>query len=170
MEITYKNNKNDIHTYAEYIFKSSVFSRKKFIYYNLILGAFIIFIIYVQSITNNISINNQYWLLSMAFLSILIIQYIFKKAYINNFVKAYLINNKENNNIYIKIDRNIYITYNNIEINSDLRFDSKLIKYKDNYFLTVNKKITLIIPNRVFTSTKDEEIFNKEICSRLNFK
>ena len=35
MEIRYKNNKKDIYTYSEYVFKNSVFSKKKFIYYNL---------------------------------------------------------------------------------------------------------------------------------------
>ena len=41
MEFRYKNNKKDIQTYAEYIFKNSVFSRKKFIYYNLFFIVFI---------------------------------------------------------------------------------------------------------------------------------
>ena len=29
MEIRYKNNKKDIYTYSEYVFKNSVFSKKK---------------------------------------------------------------------------------------------------------------------------------------------
>ena len=55
MEFRYKNNKKDIQTYAEYIFKNSVFSRKKFIYYNLFFIVFIIGIIYMQYVINNIS-------------------------------------------------------------------------------------------------------------------
>ena len=42
MEIRYKNNKKDIKTYAEYIFKNLVFNRKKFICYNLFCVVFII--------------------------------------------------------------------------------------------------------------------------------
>ena len=40
MEIRYKNNKKDIYTYSEYVFKNSVFSKKKFIYYNLFFYIF----------------------------------------------------------------------------------------------------------------------------------
>ena len=56
MEIRYKNNKKDIYTYSEYVFKNSVFSKKKFIYYNLFFFFFTIIIINLY-FSNNKSEN-----------------------------------------------------------------------------------------------------------------
>ena len=105
MEFRYKNNKKDIQTYAEYIFKNSVFSRKKFIYYNLFFIVFIIGIIYMQYVINNISGNELCWLLLKSFIVVIAVQYIFSKKYIYSIMKD-LIKNRFNTEVYIKIKEN----------------------------------------------------------------
>lgn len=164
MEFRYKNNKKDIQTYAEYIFKNSVFSRKKFIYYNLFFIVFIIGIIYMQYVINNISGNELCWLLLKSFIVVIAVQYIFSKKYIYSIMKD-LIKNRFNTEVYIKIKENkkISIIYNNLEITSNSKSNIKLIKYKNMYFLTVDKKTTVIIPKRVFRNVIEEEKFKKEV-------
>lgn len=164
MEFRYKNNKKDIQTYAEYIFKNSVFSRKKFIYYNLFFIVFIIGIIYMQYVINNISGNELCWLLLKSFIVVIVVQYIFSKKYIYSIMKD-LIKNRFNTEVYIKIKENkkISIIYNNLEITSNSKSNIKLIKYKNMYFLTVDKKTTVIIPKRVFRNVIEEEKFKKEV-------
>lgn len=164
MEFRYKNNKKDIQTYAEYIFKNSVFSRKKFIYYNLFFIVFIIGIIYMQYVINNISGNELCWLLLKSFIVVIAVQYIFNKKYIYSIMKD-LIKNRFNTEVYIKIKENkkISIIYNNLEITSNSKSNIKLIKYKNMYFLTVDKKTTVIIPKRVFRNVIEEEKFKKEV-------
>ena len=164
MEFRYKNNKKDIQTYAEYIFKNSVFSRKKFIYYNLFFIVFIIGIIYMQYVINNISGNELCWLLLKSFIVVIAVQYIFSKKYIYSIMKD-LIKNRFNTEVYIKIKENkkISIICNNLEITSNSKSNIKLIKYKNMYFLTVDKKTTVIIPKRVFRNVIDEEKFKKEV-------
>lgn len=164
MEFRYKNNKKDIQTYAEYIFKNSVFSRKKFIYYNLFFIVFIIGIIYMQYVINNISGNELCWLLLKSFIVIIAVQYIFSKKYIYSIMKD-LIKNRFNTEVYIKIKENkkISIICNNLEITSNSKSNIKLIKYKNMYFLTVDKKTTVIIPKRVFRNVIEEEKFKKEV-------
>lgn len=88
MEIRYKNNKKDIQTYAEYIFKNSVFNRKKFIYLNFFLIVFIIGIIYIQYGINDISGSEQCWIIVKALIIIIVIQYIFSKKYIQTVDKV----------------------------------------------------------------------------------
>lgn len=164
MEFRYKNNKKDIQTYAEYIFKNSVFSRKKFIYYNLFFIVFIIGIIYMQYVINNISGNELCWLLLKSFIVVIAVQYIFSKKYIYSIMKD-LIKNRFNTEVYIKIKENkkISIICNNLEITSNSKSNIKLIKYKNMYFLTVDKKTTVIIPKRVFRNVIEEEKFKKEV-------
>ena len=164
MEFRYKNNTKDIQTYAEYIFKNSVFSRKKFIYYNLFFIVFIIGIIYMQYVINNISGNELCWLLLKSFIVVIAVQYIFSKKYIYSIMKD-LIKNRFNTEVYIKIKENkkISIIYNNLEITSNSKSNIKLIKYKNMYFLTVDKKTTVIIPKRVFRNVIEEEKFKKEV-------
>lgn len=164
MEFIYKNNKKDIQTYAEYIFKNSVFSRKKFIYYNLFFIVFIIGIIYMQYVINNISGNELCWLLLKSFIVVIAVQYIFSKKYIYSIMKD-LIKNRFNTEVYIKIKENkkISIICNNLEITSNSKSNIKLIKYKNMYFLTVDKKTTVIIPKRVFRNVIEEEKFKKEV-------
>lgn len=164
MEFRYKNNKKDIQTYAEYIFKNSVFSRKKFIYYNLFFIVFIIGIIYMQYVINNISENELCWLLLKSFIVVIVVQYIFSKKYIYSIMKD-LIKNRFNTEVYIKIKENkkISIICNNLEITSNSKSNIKLIKYKNMYFLTVDKKTTVIIPKRVFRNVIEEEKFKKEV-------
>lgn len=164
MEFRYKNNKKDIQTYAEYIFKNSVFSRKKFIYYNLFFIVFIIGIIYMQYVINNISGNELCWLLLKSFIVVIAVQYIFSKKYIYSIMKD-LIKNRFNTEVYIKIKENkkISIICNNLEITSNSKSNIKLIKYKNMYFLTVDKKTTVIIPKRVFGNVIEEEKFKKEV-------
>lgn len=164
MEFRYKNNKKDIQTYAEYIFKNSVFSRKKFIYYNLFFIVFIIGIIYMQYVINNISENELCWLLLKSFIVVIAVQYIFSKKYIYSIMKD-LIKNRFNTEVYIKIKENkkISIICNNLEITSNSKSNIKLIKYKNMYFLTVDKKTTVIIPKRVFRNVIEEEKFKKEV-------
>lgn len=164
MEFRYKNNKKDIQTYAEYIFKNSVFSRKKFIYYNLFFIVFIIGIIYMQYVINNISGNELCWLLLKSFIVVIAVQYIFSKKYIYSIMKD-LIKNRFNTEVYIKIKENkkISIICNNLEITSNSKSNIKLIKYKNMYFLTVDKKTTVIIPKRVFRNVIEEENFKKEV-------
>ena len=132
MEFRYKNNKKDIQTYAEYIFKNSVFSRKKFIYYNLFFIVFIIGIIYMQYVINNISGNELCWLLLKSFIVVIAVQYIFSKKYIYSIMKD-LIKNRFNTEVYIKIKENkkISIICNNLEITSNSKSNIKLIKYKN---------------------------------------
>lgn len=141
MEFRYKNNKKEIQTYAEYIFKNSVFSRKKFIYYNLFFIVFIIGIIYMQYVINNISGNELCWLLLKSFIVVIAVEYIFSKKYIYSIMKD-LIKNRFNTEVYIKIKENkkISIICNNLEITSNSKSNIKLIKYKNMYFLTVDKK------------------------------
>lgn len=164
MEFRYKNNKKDIQTYAEYIFKNSVFSRKKFIYYNLFFIVFTIGIIYMQYVINNISGNELCWLLLKSFIVVIAVQYIFSKKYIYSIMKD-LIKNRFNTEVYIKIKENkkISIICNNLEITSNSKSNIKLIKYKNMYFLTVDKKTTVIIPKRVFRNVIEEEKFKKEV-------
>ena len=164
MEFRYKNNKKDIQTYAEYIFKNSVFSRKKFIYYNLFFIVFIIGIIYMQYVINNISGNELCWLLLKSFIVVIAVQYIFSKKYIYSIMKD-VIKNRLNTEVYIKIKENkkISIICNNLEITSNSKSNIKLIKYKNMYFLTVDKKTTVIIPKRVFRNVIEEEKFKKEV-------
>ena len=164
MEFRYKNNKKDIQTYAEYIFKNLVFSRKKFIYYNLFFIVFIIGIIYMQYVINNISGNELCWLLLKSFIVVIAVQYIFSKKYIYSIMKD-LIKNRFNTEVYIKIKENkkISIICNNLEITSNSKSNIKLIKYKNMYFLTVDKKTTVIIPKRVFRNVIEEEKFKKEV-------
>ena len=164
MEFRYKNNKKDIQTYAEYIFKNSVFSKKKFIYYNLFFIVFIIGIIYMQYVINNISGNELCWLLLKSFIVVIAVQYIFSKKYIYS-IKKDLIKNRFNTEVYIKIKENkkISIICNNLEITSNSKSNIKLIKYKNMYFLTVDKKTTVIIPKRVFRNVIEEEKFKKEV-------
>ena len=164
MEFRYKNNKKDIQTYAEYIFKNSVFSRKKFIYYNLFFIVFIIGIIYMQYVINNISGNELCWLLLKSFIVVIAVQYIFSKKYIYSIMKD-LIKNRFNTEVYIKIKENkkISIICNNLEITSNSNSNINLIKYKNMYFLTVDKKTTVIIPKRVFRNVIEEEKFKKEV-------
>lgn len=164
MEFRYKNNKKDIQTYAEYIFKNSVFSRKKFIYYNLFFIVFIIGIIYMQYVINNISGNELCWLLLKSFIVVIAVQYIFSKKYIYSIMKD-LIKNRFNTEVYIKIKENkkISIICDNLEITSNSKSNIKLIKYKNMYFLTVDKKTTVIIPKRVFRNVIEEEKFKKEV-------
>ena len=164
MEFRYKNNKKDIQTYAEYIFKNSVFSKKKFIYYNLFFIVFIIGIIYMQYVINNISGNELCWLLLKSFIVVIAVQYIFSKKYIYSIMKD-LIKNRFNTEVYIKIKENkkISIICNNLEITSNSKSNIKLIKYKNMYFLTVDKKTTVIIPKRVFRNVIEEEKFKKEV-------
>ena len=164
MEFRYKNNKKDIQTYAEYIFKNSVFSRKKFIYYNLFFIVFIIGIIYMQYVINNISGNELCWLLLKSFIVVIAVQYIFSKKYIYSIMKD-LIKNRFNTEVYIKIKENkkISIICNNLAITSNSKSNIKLIKYKNMYFLTVDKKTTVIIPKRVFRNVIEEEKFKKEV-------
>ena len=164
MEIRYKNNKKDIYTYSEYVFKNSVFSRKKFIYYNLFFIVFIIGIIYMQYVINNISGNELCWLLLKSFIVVIAVQYIFSKKYIYSIMKD-LIKNRFNTEVYIKIKENkkISIICNNLEITSNSKSNIKLIKYKNMYFLTVDKKTTVIIPKRVFRNVIEEEKFKKEV-------
>ena len=164
MEFRYKNNKKDIQTYAEYISKNSVFSRKKFIYYNLFFIVFIIGIIYMQYVINNISGNELCWLLLKSFIVVIAVQYIFSKKYIYSIMKD-LIKNRFNTEVYIKIKENkkISIICNNLEITSNSKSNIKLIKYKNMYFLTVDKKTTVIIPKRVFRNVIEEEKFKKEV-------
>ena len=164
MEIRYKNNKKDIYTYSEYVFKNSVFSKKKFIYYNLFFIVFIIGIIYMQYVINNISGNELCWLLLKSFIVVIAVQYIFSKKYIYSIMKD-LIKNRFNTEVYIKIKENkkISIICNNLEITSNSKSNIKLIKYKNMYFLTVDKKTTVIIPKRVFRNVIEEEKFKKEV-------
>lgn len=164
MEFRYKNNKKDIQTYAEYIFKNSVFNRKKFIYYNLFFIVFIIGIIYMQYVINNISGNELCWLLLKSFIVVIAVEYIFSKKYIYSIMKD-LIKNRFNTEVYIKIKENkkISIICNNLEITSNSKSNIKLIKYKNMYFLTVDKKTTVIIPKRVFRNVIEEEKFKKEV-------
>lgn len=164
MEFRYKNNKKEIQTYAEYIFKNSVFSRKKFIYYNLFFIVFIIGIIYMQYVINNISGNELCWLLLKSFIVVIAVEYIFSKKYIYSIMKD-LIKNRFNTEVYIKIKENkkISIICNNLEITSNSKSNIKLIKYKNMYFLTVDKKTTVIIPKRVFRNVIEEEKFKKEV-------
>lgn len=164
MEIRYKNNKKDIQTYAEYIFKNSVFNRKKFIYLNFFLIVFIIGIIYIQYGINDISGSEQCWIIVKALIIIIVIQYIFSKKYIHSIMKD-LAKNRFNTEVYIKIKENkkISIICDNLEINSNLKSDIKLNKYKNMYFLTVDKKTTVIIPKRAFGNVMEEEMFKKEV-------
>lgn len=164
MEFRYKNNKKDIQTYAEYIFKNSVFNRKKFMYYNLFFIVFIIGIIYMQYVINNISGSELCWLLLKSFIVVIAVQYIFSKKYIYSIMKD-LIKNRFNTEVYIKIKENkkISIICDNLEINSNSKSDIKLIQYKNMYFLTVDKKTTVIIPKRVFRNGIEEEKFKKEV-------
>ena len=118
----------------------------------------------MQYVINNISENELCWLLLKSFIVVIAVQYIFSKKYIYSIMKD-LIKNRFNTEVYIKIKENkkISIICNNLEITSNSKSNIKLIKYKNMYFLTVDKKTTVIIPKRVFRNVIEEEKFKKEV-------
>ena len=124
MEIRYKNNKKDIYTYSEYVFKNSVFSKKKFIYYNLFFFFFTIIIINLY-FSNNKSENEYklFWILLILGI-IVIIQVVACKRYIYSLMKSLFTNEFYNKEVYINIENGniISIFSNTVKIKTGFIF------------------------------------------------
>ena len=157
MEIRYKNNKKDIYTYSEYVFKNSVFSKKKFIYYNLFFFFFTIIIINLY-FSNNKSENEYklFWILLILGI-IVIIQVVACKRYIYSLMKSLFTNEFYNKEVYINIENGniISIFSNTVKIKTKLGLNSKL------FIFIIDLRTVLVIPNRVLENLQDKEQFFK---------
>ena len=163
MEIRYKNNKKDIYTYSEYVFKNSVFSKKKFIYYNLFFFFFTIIIVNLY-FSNNKSENEYklFWILLILGI-IVIIQVVACKRYIYSLMKSLFTNEFYNKEVYINIENGniISIFSNTVKIKTKLGLNSKLINYKNIFIFIIDLRTVLVIPNRVLENLQDKEQFFK---------